>query len=83
MFKLYVVVLIIALAKAAPSQMSDPCPISLCPDTARSPEFMEMHSGSSEPPLCLMIGYSDGMQVWSISVSSTLKSFFIFSVKNF
>ncbi|CAB1347852.1 unnamed protein product, partial [Coregonus sp. 'balchen'] len=28
-----------------------------------------MHSGSSDPPLCLMIGYADGMQIWSISVS--------------
>uniref|UniRef100_A0AAQ5YF60 BCAS3 microtubule associated cell migration factor n=1 Tax=Amphiprion ocellaris TaxID=80972 RepID=A0AAQ5YF60_AMPOC len=40
-------------------------------DTARNPEFMEMHSGTTDPPLCLMIGYTDGMQIWSISVSLT------------
>ncbi|TWW77790.1 Breast carcinoma-amplified sequence 3, partial [Takifugu flavidus] len=40
-------------------------------DTARNPEFLEMHSGTAEPPLCLMIGYTDGMQIWSISVSHT------------
>ncbi|KAG7279743.1 hypothetical protein CRUP_021359, partial [Coryphaenoides rupestris] len=28
--------------------------------------FMEMHSGTTDPPLCLMIGYTDGMQIWSI-----------------
>ena len=39
-------------------------------DTARNPVFKEMHSGTTEPPLCLMIGYADGMQVWSISVSA-------------
>ncbi|XP_067102582.1 breast carcinoma-amplified sequence 3 [Osmerus mordax] len=49
-------------------------------DTARSPEFMEMHSGSSEPPLCLMIGYSDGMQVWSISLSGEAQE--LFSVRH-
>uniref|UniRef100_A0A3Q3GU75 BCAS3 microtubule associated cell migration factor n=1 Tax=Labrus bergylta TaxID=56723 RepID=A0A3Q3GU75_9LABR len=36
-------------------------------DTARNPEFLEMHNGTSEPPLCLMIGYTDGMQVWSLA----------------
>uniref|UniRef100_A0A671VH78 BCAS3 microtubule associated cell migration factor n=1 Tax=Sparus aurata TaxID=8175 RepID=A0A671VH78_SPAAU len=36
-------------------------------DTARNPEFMEMHSGSTDPPLCLMIGYTDGMQIWSLA----------------
>lgn len=40
-------------------------------DTARNPEFLEMHSGTAEPPLCLMIGYTDGMQIWSVSVSRT------------
>lgn len=40
-------------------------------DTARNPEFLEKHSGTAEPPLCLMIGYTDGMQLWSISVSHT------------
>lgn len=42
---------------------------SVCKDTARNPEFMEMHSGTTDPPLCLMIGYTDGMQIWSVSVS--------------
>uniref|UniRef100_A0A8C6L479 BCAS3 microtubule associated cell migration factor n=1 Tax=Nothobranchius furzeri TaxID=105023 RepID=A0A8C6L479_NOTFU len=36
-------------------------------DSARNPEFMEMHGGTSEPPLCLMIGYTDGMQIWSLA----------------
>lgn len=40
-------------------------------DMARNPEFLEMHSGTTEPPLCLMIGYTDGMQIWSVSVSRT------------
>lgn len=40
-------------------------------DTARNPEFLEKHSGTAEPPLCLMIGYTDGMQLWSVSVSHT------------
>lgn len=39
------------------------------PDTARNPEFLEMHSSAAEPPLCLMVGYTDGMQIWSVSVS--------------
>ena len=43
--------------------------LSFCPDTARNPEFMEMHSGTTDPPLCLMIGYTDGMQIWGVSVS--------------
>lgn len=44
------------------------------PDTARNPEFLEMHSGTAEPPLCLMIGYTDGMQIWSVSVRNLGKS---------
>lgn len=40
-----------------------------CTDTARNLEFMEMHSGTTDPPLCIMIGYADGMQIWSVSVS--------------
>uniref|UniRef100_A0AAY4DWR1 BCAS3 microtubule associated cell migration factor n=1 Tax=Denticeps clupeoides TaxID=299321 RepID=A0AAY4DWR1_9TELE len=36
-------------------------------DVARSPEFLEMHGNGNDPPLCLMIGYSDGMQIWSLS----------------
>ncbi|XP_061924396.1 BCAS3 microtubule associated cell migration factor-like [Entelurus aequoreus] len=37
-------------------------------DSARNPEFMEMHGGATDPPLCLMIGYTDGIQIWSISI---------------
>ncbi|KAJ8360566.1 hypothetical protein SKAU_G00170910 [Synaphobranchus kaupii] len=36
-------------------------------DVCRSPEFLEYHGGGSGPPLCLMIGYTEGMQIWSIS----------------
>nr|XP_020731580.1 breast carcinoma-amplified sequence 3-like [Odocoileus virginianus texanus] len=38
-------------------------------DTSRNLEFHEIHSTGNEPPLLIMIGYSDGMQVWSIPVS--------------
>uniref|UniRef100_A0A667X3U1 BCAS3 microtubule associated cell migration factor n=1 Tax=Myripristis murdjan TaxID=586833 RepID=A0A667X3U1_9TELE len=48
-------------------------------DTARNPEFMEMHSGTTDPPLCLMIGYADGMQIWSISVREAQE---LFSVRH-
>uniref|UniRef100_A0A8C7UJX7 BCAS3 microtubule associated cell migration factor n=1 Tax=Oncorhynchus mykiss TaxID=8022 RepID=A0A8C7UJX7_ONCMY len=51
-------------------------------DTSRSPEFLEMHSGSSDPPLCLMIGYADGMQIWSISVSLGGEAQELFSVRH-
>lgn len=43
-------------------------------DTSRNMEFHEIHSTGNEPPLLLMIGYSDGMQVWSIPVSTELTS---------
>ncbi|KAG8002300.1 Breast carcinoma-amplified sequence 3, partial [Nibea albiflora] len=49
-------------------------------DTARNPEFMEMHSGTSEPPLCLMIGYTDGMQIWSVSLAGEAQE--LFSVRH-
>lgn len=39
-------------------------------DTSRNMEFHEIHSTGNEPPLLLMIGYSDGMQVWSVPVST-------------
>lgn len=48
-----------------------------------------MHSGTTEPPLCLMIGYTDGMQIWSVSVSRTSKTWkiinlpFLFSLVSF
>ncbi|KAL4686838.1 hypothetical protein H8959_018966, partial [Pygathrix nigripes] len=34
--------------------------------TSRNLEFHEIHSTGNEPPLLIMIGYSDGMQVWSV-----------------
>ncbi|XP_063060938.1 breast carcinoma-amplified sequence 3 isoform X2 [Engraulis encrasicolus] len=49
-------------------------------DVARSPEFLEMHGSGNEPPLCLMIGYSDGMQMWSISLSGEAQE--LFSVRH-
>ncbi|XP_041092449.1 breast carcinoma-amplified sequence 3 isoform X3 [Polyodon spathula] len=49
-------------------------------DMARSPEFREMPSTGSDPPVLLMIGYSDGMQVWSISISGEAQE--LFSVRN-
>ncbi|MEE6469546.1 hypothetical protein FKM82_008664 [Ascaphus truei] len=39
-------------------------------DTYRNMEFHAMHSTGSEPPLLLMIGYTDGMQIWSIPRSA-------------
>ncbi|ETE69256.1 Breast carcinoma-amplified sequence 3, partial [Ophiophagus hannah] len=38
-------------------------------DTLRNVELHEMHSTGNEPPLLLMIGYSDGIQIWSIPIS--------------
>ncbi|XP_061104642.1 BCAS3 microtubule associated cell migration factor-like [Conger conger] len=49
-------------------------------DVARSPEFLEIHGNVSVPPLCLMIGYTDGMQIWSISPSGEAQE--LFSVRN-
>ncbi|XP_015255548.1 PREDICTED: breast carcinoma-amplified sequence 3-like [Cyprinodon variegatus] len=49
-------------------------------DTARNPEFLEMHGGTSEPPLCLMMGYTDGMQIWSISLAGEAQE--LFSVRH-
>uniref|UniRef100_A0A7N8WQT8 BCAS3 microtubule associated cell migration factor n=1 Tax=Mastacembelus armatus TaxID=205130 RepID=A0A7N8WQT8_9TELE len=49
-------------------------------DTARNPEFMELHSGTTDPPLCLMIGYTDGMQIWSISLAGEAQE--LFSVRH-
>uniref|UniRef100_A0A3Q4MGA3 BCAS3 microtubule associated cell migration factor n=1 Tax=Neolamprologus brichardi TaxID=32507 RepID=A0A3Q4MGA3_NEOBR len=49
-------------------------------DTARNPEFMEMHSGTTDPPLCLMIGYTDGMQIWSVSLAGEAQE--LFSVRH-
>ncbi|KAM8854018.1 BCAS3 microtubule associated cell migration factor isoform 2-T2 [Synchiropus picturatus] len=49
-------------------------------DTARNPEFMEMHSSTTEPPLCLMIGYTDGMQIWNVSLAGEAQE--LFSVRH-
>uniref|UniRef100_A0A3P9PL94 BCAS3 microtubule associated cell migration factor n=1 Tax=Poecilia reticulata TaxID=8081 RepID=A0A3P9PL94_POERE len=49
-------------------------------DPARNPEFLEMHSGTSDPPLLLMIGYADGMQIWSISLAGEAQE--LFSVRH-
>lgn len=38
-------------------------------DTSRNLEFHELHSTGNEPPLLVLIGYSDGMQLWGIPVS--------------
>uniref|UniRef100_H9GME3 BCAS3 microtubule associated cell migration factor n=1 Tax=Anolis carolinensis TaxID=28377 RepID=H9GME3_ANOCA len=38
-------------------------------DTSRNVDLHEMHSTGNEPPLLLMIGYSDGIQIWSIPIS--------------
>ncbi|XP_061074022.1 BCAS3 microtubule associated cell migration factor-like isoform X2 [Conger conger] len=45
-------------------------------DVCRSPEFLECHGGGSGPPLCLMIGYSEGMQIWCISLSGEAQELF-------
>ncbi|KAG7483636.1 hypothetical protein MATL_G00040540 [Megalops atlanticus] len=49
-------------------------------DVARLPEFLEMHGTISAPPLCLMMGYADGMQIWSISPTGEAQE--LFSVRN-
>uniref|UniRef100_A0A8D3AWR2 BCAS3 microtubule associated cell migration factor n=1 Tax=Scophthalmus maximus TaxID=52904 RepID=A0A8D3AWR2_SCOMX len=42
--------------------------------------FMEMHSGTTDPPLCLMIGYTDGMQIWGVSLAGEAQE--LFSVRH-
>ncbi|XP_060743614.1 breast carcinoma-amplified sequence 3 isoform X1 [Tachysurus vachellii] len=49
-------------------------------DVARSPEFLEMHGSGVDPPLCLMIGYTDGMQIWSVSLTGEAQE--LFSVRH-
>ncbi|NXK65760.1 BCAS3 protein, partial [Sylvietta virens] len=49
-------------------------------DTSRNMEFHEIHSTGNEPPLLLVIGYSDGMQVWSIPISGEAQE--LFSVRH-
>ncbi|XP_018102331.1 breast carcinoma-amplified sequence 3 isoform X4 [Xenopus laevis] len=45
-------------------------------DAYRNMEFHEMHSTGNDPPLLLMIGYTDGMQIWSIPVSGEAQELF-------
>ncbi|TSN39287.1 Breast carcinoma-amplified sequence 3 [Bagarius yarrelli] len=49
-------------------------------DVAHSPEFLEMHGSGVDPPLCLMIGYADGMQIWSVSLTGEAQE--LFSVRH-
>ncbi|XP_040280622.1 breast carcinoma-amplified sequence 3 isoform X2 [Bufo bufo] len=49
-------------------------------DTYRNMEFHEMHSTGNDPPLLLMIGYTDGLQIWSIPVSGEAQE--LFSVRH-
>ncbi|XP_046718476.1 breast carcinoma-amplified sequence 3 isoform X1 [Silurus meridionalis] len=49
-------------------------------DVARSPELLEMHGSGVDPPLCLMIGYGDGMQIWSVSLTGEAQE--LFSVRH-
>ncbi|XP_065429112.1 BCAS3 microtubule associated cell migration factor isoform X15 [Chrysemys picta bellii] len=49
-------------------------------DTSRNMEFHEIHSTGNEPPLLLMIGYSDGIQIWSIPISGEAQE--LFSVRH-
>lgn len=41
-------------------------------DAYRNMELHETHSSGSDPPLLLMFGYTDGLQIWSIPVSISL-----------
>uniref|UniRef100_A0A5F9CD56 BCAS3 microtubule associated cell migration factor n=1 Tax=Oryctolagus cuniculus TaxID=9986 RepID=A0A5F9CD56_RABIT len=50
------------------------------PQTSRNLEFQEIHSTGNEPPLLIMIGYSDGLQVWSIPISGEAQE--LFSVRH-
>ncbi|XP_077152338.1 BCAS3 microtubule associated cell migration factor isoform X2 [Ranitomeya variabilis] len=49
-------------------------------DAYRNMEFHEMHSTGNDPPLLLMIGYTDGLQIWSIPVSGEAQE--LFSVRH-
>uniref|UniRef100_A0ABM5ENB1 BCAS3 microtubule associated cell migration factor isoform X4 n=1 Tax=Pogona vitticeps TaxID=103695 RepID=A0ABM5ENB1_9SAUR len=49
-------------------------------DIARNVELHEMHSTGNEPPLLLMIGYSDGIQIWSIPISGEAQE--LYSVRH-
>uniref|UniRef100_UPI00398E9BC5 BCAS3 microtubule associated cell migration factor isoform X1 n=1 Tax=Pristiophorus japonicus TaxID=55135 RepID=UPI00398E9BC5 len=49
-------------------------------DLARNPEYHEMNNAGNDPPLLLLIGYSDGMQIWSIPMSGEAQE--LYSVRN-
>ncbi|XP_054857137.1 BCAS3 microtubule associated cell migration factor isoform X3 [Eublepharis macularius] len=49
-------------------------------DMSRNMELHEIHSTGNEPPLLLMIGYSDGMQIWSIPISGEAQE--LYSVRH-
>ncbi|KAM4046901.1 BCAS3 microtubule associated cell migration factor isoform 2-T3 [Anomaloglossus baeobatrachus] len=49
-------------------------------DAYRNMEFHEMHSTGNDPPLLLMIGYTDGLQIWTIPVSGEAQE--LFSVRH-
>ncbi|XP_078080741.1 BCAS3 microtubule associated cell migration factor isoform X3 [Mustelus asterias] len=49
-------------------------------DLARNPEYHEMNSAGNDPPLLLLIGYADGMQIWSIPMSGEAQE--LYSVRN-
>ncbi|XP_043574030.1 breast carcinoma-amplified sequence 3 isoform X1 [Chiloscyllium plagiosum] len=49
-------------------------------DLARNPEYHEMNNAVNDPPLLLLIGYADGMQIWSIPMSGEAQE--LYSVRN-
>uniref|UniRef100_A0A8C8SFK3 BCAS3 microtubule associated cell migration factor n=1 Tax=Pelusios castaneus TaxID=367368 RepID=A0A8C8SFK3_9SAUR len=49
-------------------------------DTSRNMEFHEIHGTGNEPPLLLMMGYSDGIQIWGIPISGEAQE--LFSVRH-
>ncbi|XP_062887849.1 breast carcinoma-amplified sequence 3 isoform X5 [Mobula hypostoma] len=49
-------------------------------DLARNPEYHEMNNAGNDPPLLLLLGYADGMQIWSIPVSGEAQE--LYSIRN-
>ncbi|XP_072263334.1 BCAS3 microtubule associated cell migration factor [Pyxicephalus adspersus] len=45
-------------------------------DAHRNMELHEMQSTGNDPPLLLMIGYTDGLQIWSVPVSGEAQELF-------
>ncbi|XP_037124300.1 breast carcinoma-amplified sequence 3 isoform X9 [Syngnathus acus] len=48
-------------------------------DSARNFE-LKIQSGTTDPPLCLMIGYTNGLQIWSVSTAGEAQE--LFSVRH-